>query len=424
MEGPLVRELREIGEGSRDFPVSTARRHHYVPAFVLAKFATPRGDRRAFMAQLDTRTGRPGKTTPHDSCFEKDLYAQRTDEGRDNTLESFFSIVERHSAPALARLTANPLGLTQEDRETLSYYLAFQYVRSPGVLGQLGAMAEALELAMLAVHVEDATSFQRFYRETLDADATDIEIESSRQSMKEHLKRGEIQSSDPQLHAVQAMLTTSDGVAETIHQMQWTLIESEGDEFVISDRALAIYDPTPRFPWSGAALESSSYAQTTVPIAPEYALLLEPGPPRVGRATADATYVRRVNLRTYGWAERFIYGRTQAIVQNVRGQAKRFRKEIVRPRPMRQIILEEADPNDPSVGREHVRRGWPRGLWVPDDGGRRKFASYTVLDAAELRRGEAARAGASAGRRVISGAIADGLASPDRLGPDDARSDS
>jgi uncharacterized protein DUF4238 len=110
MEGPLVRELREIGEGSRDFPVSTARRHHYVPAFVLAKFATPRGDRRAFMAQLDTRTGRPGKTTPHDSCFEKDLYAQRTDEGRDNTLESFFSIVERHSAPALARLTANPLG--------------------------------------------------------------------------------------------------------------------------------------------------------------------------------------------------------------------------------------------------------------------------------------------------------------------------
>jgi hypothetical protein len=31
IEGPLTRELREIGDGKRDFPKTTARRHHFVP---------------------------------------------------------------------------------------------------------------------------------------------------------------------------------------------------------------------------------------------------------------------------------------------------------------------------------------------------------------------------------------------------------
>ena len=306
-EGPLVRELREIGEGKRTFPKTTARRHHYVPAFLLAAFAEPRGDRHGFMAQLDTGSGQPRKTTPNDACFEKDLYAQQGDSGRDNTLEAFFSIIENHSAPAIQRLLADPLKLTPEDRETLSYYLAFQHNRSPVVLAQLGNMAESMSLAMFAVHFEDAVAFRRVYREAIEAEATDEEIESFRHYMKERLQSGAVAMSDPKAQAFELMLSTADAVAETIHQMQWTLVAAGGDEFVISDRALAMHDPTPRFPWSGHALRSSPNAETTLPLTPEHALLLDDGPPRMGRTTCNATAVRKINLRTYGWAERFIY---------------------------------------------------------------------------------------------------------------------
>src|SRR5262245_44960967 len=121
IEGPLVRELRQIGAGKRAFPKTDARRHHYVPAFLLAQFAEPRGDRRSFMAQIDVSSGRPQKTTPNDACFAKDLYAQNVESGRDNTLEAFFAVIERHSAPAIQRLLDDPLAQTPEDRETLSY---------------------------------------------------------------------------------------------------------------------------------------------------------------------------------------------------------------------------------------------------------------------------------------------------------------
>jgi hypothetical protein len=89
---------------------------------------------------------------------------------------------------------------------------------------------------------------------------------------------------------------------------------------------------------------------------------------------------------------------------------------------MRQVMLEDADPNDPNVGREHVRRGWPRGLWVKDDEGLPQFVSYTVLEPGHAKSGQAAVAGSEIGRRVIEKAISDGLATPDRLGPDGSSS--
>jgi hypothetical protein len=126
--------------------------------------------------------------------------------------------------------------------------------------------------------------------------------------------------------------------------------------------------------------------------------------------------VRDINLRTYGWAERFVYGRTQEVVQGVRQNAKRHPDKVIRPRAPMQVLFEPADPDDPTVGAEYVKRGLPRGAWVPDENGQRQFVSYTVLDPSKPR-GTYADSGASASRRVIEKAIRDGIAAPDRLDP-------
>jgi hypothetical protein len=228
------------------------------------------------------------------------------------------------------------------------------------------------------------------YREAIDSEVSDKEIESFRHYMRERLHNGEIRTNDPKAQAFDLMLGTVDAVAETIHQLQWTLVHGGEDEFIISDRALAMHDPQPRFPWSGHGLRSSAKAETTIPLTPNHALLLEVGPPRTGETTVGAASVRRINLRTYGYASRFIYGRSQAFLQSVRQQAKQHRAEVIRPRPMRQVMLEDADPNDPNVGREHVRRGWPRGLWVRDDEGVPQFNSYTILEPGHAKLGQAA----------------------------------
>ena len=261
--GPLARELREITEGRRELPTTPARRHHHVPAFALAEFAEPRHDRKGFMAQ-DTKTGKPGKTRPNDACFKQDLYSQASDEGRDTSLEGLLSIVEGHSALAISRLIADPARQTPEDRQTLAYYLGFQYLRGPVMLGQLGQHAEAIDQTMFAVHFEDRVSFARVYREAI-GDASDDEIERMRQYMRERLASGAIRLRDPNGEALRLMMDLIDRLAETIDDMRWTLIEAANDEFVISDRAIAMHDPTPRYPWSGHGLYSSANALATTP---------------------------------------------------------------------------------------------------------------------------------------------------------------
>lgn len=72
------------------------------------------------------------KATPNAACFEQDLYARESDDGRDNTLEAFL----------------------RDRREE-------QQLRPPP-------------------SIEDAVAFRDVFREAIDAEASDEEIESPR----------------------------------------------------------------------------------------------------------------------------------------------------------------------------------------------------------------------------------------------------
>jgi hypothetical protein len=401
--GPLALELREISEGRRGIPQTQARRQHYVPAFALAQFANPPGERKGFMAQLHTGTGKPGKTKPNDACRRPDLYTQEAADGRDRTLEALLSIIERHSAQAIQRIVADSrAGPSPEDRQTLSYYVGFQYLRSPMMLEQIGQLAETIDLTMFAVHFEDRASFARVYREAIAAKASDDDIERMREYMKERLASDAMRLRDPKAESLRLMMEVVDGLAEAIDNMRWTLIVAGDDEFVISDRALALHDPTPRHPWSGHGLYSSPNAVTTIALSPEITLQLDHGQEPIPRTVATRAEVRRINLRTYGWAERFIYGRSQAVVQRVQRQKKDHPSEVIRPRPMKQAVLRPADRDD------------PRGVWIKGKNGHPEYMTYAVLEPGHTP-GEIATIGAETGRRVLQKAISEGHASSDRI---------
>jgi Protein of unknown function (DUF4238) len=378
-EGPLAKHLREIGEGKRPLPQTRARRHHFVPSFALAKFATPQ-KRDGVIYQLDTKTGKPQKTSPDASCFAEELYTQDDDGTPNRVLEAFFSIVENYAAQAFPRLVAEPLKLTTGDRQTIAYYLAFQYQRTPVAIEDSALGQQAMMAVMMGLQFANADAFRQRYREVLDAKASDGEIERFRLETMETLKSGDIVFRDPDLAVFQMMLRTADSLAESIATLIWVLIEASDGEFIASDRALSMHDPQPKFPWSGHAIRSSQEAQTTFPLSPRHSLGLIQGGPQIASTEANAKEVRIFNLRTYGWASQFIYGRTQAAVQRVRVQAKAHPGLVIRPRAPKTVILERADPNDPTVGVEHAKKGWPRGLWATGDDGVDYFCSYELVD--------------------------------------------
>jgi hypothetical protein len=64
-------------------------------------------------------------------------------------------------------------------------------------------------------------------------------------------------------------------------------------------------------------------------------------------------------VRTYGWADEYVFGRTQDALAAVRTAARRRPADAVRPKPFTQVALFETDPDDDSLAEANRRRGWP-----------------------------------------------------------------
>jgi hypothetical protein len=403
LEGPLARHLRELSEGSRPFPTTAARRHHFVPSFSLAKFATP-AKRNGNLFQLDVTSGRPSKTTPDESAFIEELYSQQVEEGQNRALEAYLSVVENYAAPAIGRLLDRPLDLNPKDRQTISYYLAFQYQRTPVVIEHSIANSQVVMELLMSVEFASEEGFKKMYREKIDASVSDQEIAELRHRTQAALQNGEVTFSDPKGQAFRLMLSTTDEVAKTIFNMDWVILQAIEDGFVTSDRGIAMHDPTPKFPWSGHALASSPSAETTFPLDPTHTLLLHRGSQGLATADVERAAVRELNLRIYGWATDLIFGDSQEALQRVRRDAKRYPHLVVKPRTPKHVLLEPADPKDPSVGSENVKKGWPRGVMIPGEKGEPTFAAYTVIDPKAAGAGAAAVTGNSVAQRVAKSA--------------------
>jgi hypothetical protein len=243
------------------------------------------------------------------------------------------------------------------------------------------------------------------FREKIRPEATDEEIEAFRQRTVGFLERGAVTFTNPKGQVFRLMLSTADDLASLISRMAWTLLIAQEGEFGTSDRALSQYVPHFRFPWSGHAWLASPDTETTFALSPQHCLVFRPEPPSIATADADERLVDQVNLRTYAWAAHYVYGRTQRVVTEVRRNAKARPAITQVPRPTRQVVCWTADPDHPEVGRDNVRRGWPKGVWHREPGKEPEFLAYQVIDPGARSTAPAAARGGHIARGVIASAL-------------------
>lgn len=82
-----------------------------------------------------------------------------------------------------------------------------------------------------------------------------------------------------------------------------------------------------------------------------------------------------LNLRTYGWADEYVFARTQETLVVMRKAARKRAADVVRPKPYSQTILLEPDPDDNSLAEANVHRGWPP--YMPNE--RAEPCDYIVI---------------------------------------------
>jgi hypothetical protein len=361
---PLFQQLEAIATSGWTLPDSRARRHHYNPRLIVRRFVGRAKDGSQQLYRLDVKRGTPKRTSVDNAGSELRYYRFSDDEGRPhNRVESFFSIVEAHAAEALTRLLAVPHALSGPDRATLSFFFALLDGRTPGGTARTAAFSDTSMRLLLATECADPQAFAARYRDTI-SEGSDEEIEATRRRMVAGLRTGDVAFPDPKANALKLGLQSAGSSCKDIFLMRWSLLRARDGEFVTSDRALAMHDPSPEYPWSAQAWRSSPDVETTIPLSSNACLLVTPGPPFTDERGIARETVERINLRTYGWAQRYLYGSSQQTVVEMHTAAKKRPRDVVRPITPKQVLLFEADPSDDALSREHGRRRWPGRLAV------------------------------------------------------------
>jgi hypothetical protein len=354
---PLIAELKAIDIEQLD---SEAKRQHFVPQLLLRGFARPKG-RIHELFQLDVKSGKPIRTDTRAAASRRMLYlVEERDGTRHNRLEGFLARVESHAAPALVRLLEDPSALSDADRATLAYFFAIQTQRTPSAAARMGRMANIIFQTLAGSVFSDRQAFAGRYRQFFadEPEKTDDEIEAFRLDVIESIRAGQTRMSGKGGAAFSTAIGFASQQSMSVMNLSWTVLRRDS-AFVTSDRAFAIYDPTPTFPWSAEAILSSPNVQTTIPLTQNACLLLRPFGPRIAVEDIGADDAETINLRTYGWAEQYIFGASQDVVTTVRRQAKARPNGVRRPSVPHHVVIIDPDPGDDQFAEANRRRGWP-----------------------------------------------------------------
>lgn len=325
---PLPQLLHDIGAGLASLPASDGRRHHFVPQLVLRGFTSP--TKAKHVVHLDKATGQT-RTVPIKSAgYEARLYGVKDDDGDyDNRIEALLSVIEGYAAPALRRLLEGQSTASEDDILPISLAMGLQLTRTPGVLDRVGDLMEQLGQAELERLIRDPTAYARHLAATRGDDSlSPADAELRRLQAVEALDGGvRVRLSSRRAAGLDIMVTGLVEAGFAMAQADWWILHAEPPcEFVVNDYGFARLTSAERL--SGPVARGIAF-----PVRSDRCIVVAPATSdecQVFRALAGASDVRTINLRTYGWADKFIFGSTQHAVQSVRATA---RKSPLRARP-------------------------------------------------------------------------------------------
>jgi hypothetical protein len=308
---------------------SAPKRHHYVPRFLLRRFAEDPGAKRPTVWWLNKKTGaNERRSVENEAVIGRYYQFSESVEVPREVPEKMLSDVEGVAAAAVRSLEEHPSTLDFEERLALALFIVLQRKRTPNGRRYFKFVDEFIGRLATEVNLHNAESWAAAMQAI-------GEFESSEQAEQERLETlrafregrvtvqttadGEITGMFLQAVEVALVLTGED--------FSWYLLRPEGSRrFILGDDPVAFFDPSqPEKP--GGLGFGTPGVDTTLPLSPTTCLLLRKEQRgRTREVLVDDAVVRHINLRSYAHAEQCIWGSRQLDVTTVRRDAKSDRE--------------------------------------------------------------------------------------------------
>ena len=302
------------------------KRHHYVPAFLLRRFARPDQSRGVRVYRLNRKTGQILLADPKTEAQTKHLYRIVDEDGTVSMeAEHLLGRIEAEAAPIIARLAEPGHQPSAQDRSILGLFVVMQRLRTPFGREWIKQIDELLALEQAKVDLRNAA-------EGAAGAEPHISREEAAQALADLAGGSLFVESPPSRQTALMFMTWQEQAAILVNQCEWAVFRAPAHcEFVLSDNPVVHFDPTLERVDGGLGFASSGYAHTSFPVDPRFCICLRPlGHPQWSDGPTDAHSVEEINLATYAWADRALYGRSQKILSDLRILARETPRRLAR----------------------------------------------------------------------------------------------
>lgn len=339
--------------------MASKKRQHFVPKFLLRRFAARDGRWQGHVFRLVTKTGQARPAVPRTEAAKNRYYDVPQEVGGEFQPESVLGQIESGGAAAIRRLEKGNV-LQPPDIFWLACFSSLQTNRTPLDRAEARLLDEVMMQQLQELRFSAAEKANAFLRQE-DPTLSEAQAEELRQEIVEDLGAGRIRIESTPEREVATIFLGLQSVGVLVNECDWTLVEfPRGPALVLPDTGYTRYDPHPRVPRAGSGFLGTTTVETVIPVSSTGALLITRGLGRAGIAEGTAAYAEDLNLRAHVQSQICIYGQNQQDVVAAHG--------LARQRP-----IDRAE-----------RRRWGRTLWITEAGedddrsGPTRFTGYSV----------------------------------------------
>lgn len=315
--------------------MSKPKRNHFLPKLIQRNFLTHNEENLWVYDRIDNKYE---QRNPSQIAVAKHLYSFKLPELQKDkyAIEKTFSILEGKAAPGFAKLRKRGFPDTQEERNAICEFVAYQATRTPEDLAIIKetsrhtsqALLEEMVLELASLPPEEFESQMSDYR-----NKTGDKTRFTQQDLKATVREGRITIKQPEDHHLGMMVERGTDLTVMISGRKWVVLHApRGYSYLGSDCPVA-YLGWGKLPLQGAGRGPGTPGMTTIfPFARDAALMILP---HKGTAIEHATHkprgIKQLNRILAEQSNRVIFSHSKALLESLacRHRLAEWRPKIV-----------------------------------------------------------------------------------------------
>lgn len=300
---------------ARKYPKGTPHKHHFVPKSYLAGFCRENSDR---FALFDRARGVfRDRQRPAEVAHIRDYYAFPTADGETSfEVERALGDIESKALPVIRKIDEQA-AITNEDRQALALYVAFQHTRTP----VFQHTVEGMGTHLLRRIAEMAHGRDELNTAGIAAELGDGSKESSEQIAELGRKLG---IAINRAASLRMMLSMAPEIAKVLYDMNWLIARRPDDKasFITTDSPFCLV-PGPNSvpdPFLGIGIKTPGILKVMPLSQSSVLVMMEPGLGLFSR-TLTRDEVRETNHAIAQQCQNFIFSRDLRLVERVVARA-------------------------------------------------------------------------------------------------------